>query len=139
MKKVSRFVTICLMLTFIITLVLSFTSNSYAKTDKKKSESSESSVSSSDMFDVMKDVNTPAEDEKVQGVINTIIGLLQVAGTGIALITITMMGLKYIMASPGEKADVKKQVIPIIIGCILLFGAVTLMSAIYDFAQKVLE
>lgn len=93
----------------------------------------------STMFNTMEGVNTPAKDEKVQDVINTIIGLLQIAGTGIALITITMLGIKYLMASPGEKADVKKQIMPIIIGCILLFGAVTLMSAVYKFSQNVLQ
>ncbi len=123
MKKVSKFLIVCLIILLFVN-VISFFYQTYAVNE---------------MFSVMEGVNTPAEDEKVQGVINTIIGLLQVAGTGIALITITMMGLKYIMASPGEKADVKKQVIPIIIGCILLFGAVTLMSAIYDFAQNVLK
>lgn len=96
-------------------------------------------ASVTDLIGTMEGVNTPAEDEKVQGVINTIIGLLQIAGTGIALITITMLGIKYLMASPGEKADVKKQIMPILIGCILLFGAVTLMSAVYNFSQEVLK
>lgn len=97
------------------------------------------SLAIADIKTTMKDANTPVEggaEEGIGEVINIIIGLLQIAGTGIALIVITMCGIKYIIASPGEKADIKKQIIPIIIGCILLFGAVTLMSAVYDFAQK---
>lgn len=74
-----------------------------------------------------------AADEKVGGIINTIIGLLQVAGSGISLIVITILGIKYILASPGEKADVKKSAMPIAIGCVLLFGAVNLIAAVESF------
>lgn len=76
---------------------------------------------------------------KIEGVINIVIGLLQVGGTGVALIVITMLGIKYILASPSEKADVKKQIMPIIIGCILLFGAMQLMVAVYKFSNDVLQ
>ena len=31
-----------------------------------------------------------------------------------------------------------KQILPIIFGCILLFGAMTLMSAVYKFSQEVM-
>lgn len=72
-------------------------------------------------------------------IINTIIGLLQVAGTGISIIVVTILGIKYLMASPSEKADTKKSIFPIIIGCVLLFGAVNLMSALYDFATNSFE
>lgn len=71
-------------------------------------------------------------------VINNVIGILQVVGSGLSIIVITMLGIKYILASPGEKADVKKSIMPIGIGCILLFGAVNLMAAVEEFS-KVLE
>ena len=38
------------------------------------------------------------------------------------------------LASPSEKADVKKQILPILIGCLLLFGAVNLVAIISDFS-----
>lgn len=72
-------------------------------------------------------------------IINNVIGLLQVAGTGISITVITLLGIKYILASPGEKADIKKTAIPIGIGCILLFGAVNLMAAVEEFSNTVLK
>lgn len=72
----------------------------------------------------------------IGGAINSIIGLLQVTGSGIALIVITILGIKYILASPSEKADVKKSIMPIIIGCVLLFGGVQLAGAIAHFASE---
>ena len=82
----------------------------------------------------MATANDMSEQGRIGKVINNVIGLLQMAGSGIALIVITILGIKYILASPSEKADVKKSIMPVIIGCILLFGAVNLMAAVATFA-----
>ena len=86
----------------------------------------------------LKEINTaPGTFDTTSGIggaINTIIGLLQVAGTGISLITVTFLGIKYVMAGVGEKAEIKKQATPIVIGCILLFGAVNIMAIVEKFA-----
>lgn len=66
--------------------------------------------------------------------INDVIGLIQLAGTGISVVVVTMLGIKYMLASPSEKADTKKMIMPILIGCVLLFGAVNLVAAIADFS-----
>lgn len=73
----------------------------------------------------------------ISGTINDVIGLLQIAGTGIALIVVTMLGIKYMLASPSDKADVKKQIMPILIGCFLIFGATMVVTAMIDIATVV--
>ena len=84
--------------------------------------------------DGMKNVGTTSVDTSsgIGMVINTAIRLIQVAGSGIALIMVTMLGIKYMLASANEKADVKKQAVPIIIGCVLLFAAVNMVAIIAD-------
>ncbi len=74
-------------------------------------------------------------DSNIAKTINSVIGVIQMVGTGISLIVITMLGIKYIIASPGEKAETKKQIMPILIGCVLLFGAVNLVAACADLSQ----
>lgn len=74
-------------------------------------------------------------DNGVIKAINSVIGLLQYAGSGIALIVITILGIKYILASPSEKADVKKSIMPILIGCVLLFGGVNLAGILATFTE----
>ena len=64
----------------------------------------------------------------MQTAIQQIVGALQLAGSGIALIMITWAGFKYMMASADAKADIKKQILPIVIGAVLLFGAVALVG-----------
>ena len=80
-----------------------------------------------------------SSDNSIGDIINTVIGLLQVAGTGIAVVVVSFLGIKYLLASPSEKADTKKSILPIVIGCVLLFGAVNLMAAVSDFADKALN
>lgn len=72
---------------------------------------------------------------EVTDVGNTIVGLIQVIGTIIAVVTLMIMGIKYMAASVEEKANYKKTMIPYIIGCILLFATVTIVSAIYQLIE----
>ena len=90
------------------------------------------------IIDSMKEASTPdGTDSGIAGSINDVIGMLQIAGTGIALVVVTMLGIKYMLAAPSEKANVKQQIMPILIGCILVFGAVTIVSAITDFSSVI--
>lgn len=72
---------------------------------------------------------------KTTKVINIVIGIIQVAGTGISLIVISLLGIKYLLASPSEKADVKKNIMPILIGCVLLFAGVQIAGIIENFTS----
>lgn len=90
-------------------------------------------IDATSIIDAMKEVNEVTDDDtKVGKVLNGIIKLIQYAGTGISIITVTWLGIKYMVASANEKADLKKQGIPIVIGCVLLFGASNLVGIIAD-------
>lgn len=81
----------------------------------------------------MKDVpnvNAGSTSGKIGSVLNAVIRLIQVAGTGVSVLTVTMLGIKYMLASTSEKADIKKMAMPIIVGCVLLFAAVNLVGII---------
>lgn len=88
------------------------------------------------LINTMQPVASGTTGTKTQTVINMVIGILQVAGTGISLIVISLLGIKYILASPSEKADVKKNILPILIGCVLLFAAVNIVSVIEKFTTS---
>ena len=76
---------------------------------------------------------------KLGNIINAVIGLIQVAGTGISMIMVTMLGIKYLLAAPSDKADVKKQIAPLVVGAIILFAAVNLVSIVATIADKTLS
>ena len=81
----------------------------------------------------MKDVPVVDEDStggNIGKVINGIIRLIQIAGTGVSVIIVTILGIKYMLASSSEKADIKKMAMPIVVGCVLLFAASNLVAII---------
>lgn len=75
----------------------------------------------------------------VMAVINDVIGLLQLAGTGISVVTITLLGAKYMLSSVEQKAEIKNRAMPVVIGCVILFGAVNLVAIVANFTNAVLK
>lgn len=53
-------------------------------------------------------------------------------GIVISVITLMIIGLKYMLASIEEKARYKETMFPYVIGCIILAGSTTILSYIYD-------
>ncbi|MBR3512355.1 MAG: hypothetical protein IKN74_05315 [Clostridia bacterium] len=64
--------------------------------------------------------------------LNTILGIVQIAGTGIALISITLTGIRYMLASVEDKAQTKKYLVGALIGSLLLFGGIGIMKIIQN-------
>lgn len=83
----------------------------------------------------MSEDTTPGGADKLGGVINAGIKVIQVAGTGISLIMVTVLGIRYLMAAPSEKGDVKKQIVPMVIGAVILFASVNLVQIIANFTE----
>ena len=65
-------------------------------------------------------------------IVNTILGIVQIAGTGIALISITLTGIRYMLASVEDKAQTKKYLVGALIGSLLLFGGIGIMKIIQN-------
>lgn len=99
-------------------------------------------VGSGDAITAMNNMaNTDLKDDtgKLGSIINAVIGLIQVAGTGISMIMVTVLGIRYLMAAPNDKADVKKQIVPLVIGAVILFAAVNLVDIIANMATDTLS
>lgn len=73
---------------------------------------------------------------RIRYVLNAVIKLIQIVGSGIAIIMVIVLGMKYMLASPGEKADYKKTAVPILIGCVLLFAASNIAGIIADVGME---
>ena len=53
----------------------------------------------------------------------SVIGFLQVASGIVAVLMIAIVGFNYIISTPEVKDEMKKKMLPIIIGIVLVFGA----------------
>lgn len=76
-------------------------------------------------------------DKSLKNVSNTVYNILLVAGTSIAVIMGAILGIKLMASGVEQKAEVKKLLIPYVVGCIVIFGgfgiwklAVTILQGI---------
>lgn len=76
-----------------------------------------------------------ANTSGVESLFDNIIRIVQVIGTGIAVIMLIVLAIKYLMAAPSEKADIKKGALVYVVAAVILFAAVNILSAIYDFSH----
>ena len=71
-----------------------------------------------------------------QNIVGTAINVIRIVGTGIAIIMLTYVAIKYMSAAPSEKAEFKKSATAMIVGAIVLFAASNILQVIANFANK---
>ena len=67
---------------------------------------------------------------------NSIVGVIRIVGTLVAVVILLILGIKYMMGSAEEKADYKKSMVPYIVGAILIFASSTIAGIVYDLANS---
>ena len=75
----------------------------------------------------------------VKNIGNNVLGIIQIAGTAIAVGMLLYLGIKYMLAAPEEKASIKKSSTIYLIGAVVLFAAVNIVSIIYTFATETIK
>lgn len=73
--------------------------------------------------------------EKVTNAAGQVLTIVRIVGMAVAVIMLTILGIKYVAASPNEKADYKKGMTVYVVGAVLLFGASALLSVIQKFVE----
>lgn len=68
-------------------------------------------------------------------IVSTVLRLVRIAGVGVAVAVLMHISVKYIIASAGDRADIKKYAWNYVVGALVLFGA----SGIVSIAQKFVE
>jgi len=71
---------------------------------------------------------------KIGGVI---VGTIQVIAVAIAVVMLVVIGVRYVTASPTEKADVKKTMLIYVAGALLLFAGSGLLGLIQSLADDI--
>lgn len=64
-----------------------------------------------------------------------ILNVVQIAGTAISLVALLILGMKYMLSSPNDKATIKEKLIPYVIGVIIFFAASNLVTIVIKFAM----
>lgn len=68
----------------------------------------------------------------LQGMAGKVLGLIQAATAVLAVILIAVFGFKFVLGSAQEKADYQKSFIPLIVGVVVVFAAVSIAKLIFS-------
>ena len=63
---------------------------------------------------------------------NGILQILSIVGSGLAIVFLIFLGIKYMMGSVEEKAEYKKTLLPYFIGAIFVFCASAIAGLAYN-------
>ena len=71
--------------------------------------------------------------EAIKNVGGTAIAILQVIGVTIAIAMLLFVAMKYMMAAPNERAEIKKNMVPYVVGAIIMFGITGFLTILSNF------
>jgi len=78
-------------------------------------------------------------DGMAQDIMKTMINVIRIVGTAASIITLTYLGMTYMMKAPEERAEFKKSATIYITGAILVFASSNILGLIYKFANANLK
>lgn len=86
-------------------------------------------------LDGFEDKSNTSIDKPVSKISGVILGVIRIIGLGVSIIMITYVAMKYMLAAPSDRADLKKTSIQYVIGAIVVFGATNILQVIIDVVQ----
>ena len=74
-------------------------------------------------------------DAPIKSILSAVLAVIRNVGVGIAFVMLMFIGCKYMLASAGERADIKKYAMNYVIGAIVMFAAATVVTIIKQFVD----
>ena len=109
---------------FLITMNVQYQSNAYTY-------SSDSGIYMADLtIDPSQYKPEPQQNTKMNSIVGTILGTLQVIGAFASVLGIALVGFQILLGSANDKADGKGKAIGFIIGAIMLFSITTIAKLV---------
>ena len=75
--------------------------------------------------------------KSAQNIIGALITIVRIIGTGVAIIMLIVLAIKYISAAPSDKAEIKKHAVVYVVGAVVLFAASGILGIIQQFASNI--
>lgn len=74
---------------------------------------------------------------KVQGRFVSVMSAVKIAAVCVAVVMLLALAMKYMVAAPGEKAEIKKSATVYVVGAIVLFGVSGILTIIEQFSSVI--
>ncbi len=115
--KIKGFIKIALM---VLIVIMIFSSIAYADNDNF-------SFSEINNQTAGEDIKNP-----VKKAVGAVMGAVRIIATGVAIVMISVVAMKYLMAAPGDRADMKKASIQYVVGAVIVFGAANILTILVN-------
>lgn len=93
-----------------------------------------------DFKSILKDTTSGTDSSnvstQVKSISQSVITIVQVIGVGVAVIMLIVLGMKYMVSAPEDKAQIKKHAVVYVIGAVVLFGASGILQLIKMLASS---
>lgn len=81
---------------------------------------------------------------KVNGVTNvvdniggTVISVIRIVSVTIAIVMLLVIAMRYMLSSPGDRADIKKHAVAYVVGAFILFGVTGILTILTKFSEQI--
>ena len=118
---------VCLVLLFIMIITI-------INITVQATDSTYSGARSVTQFDDIGDDTTTSET--MASWLGSALVIVQVVGSGVAIIMLVVIAIKYITSAPSDKASIKKQAVVYVIGAIVLFATSAILVIIREFSTN---
>ena len=126
-QKMKRIFAVVLM----ISCIFLISPKAFANNDPSKKDNGNFNFSSYD-----DPTNDSSADQIAQKTMGTAINVIRIVATGVSVVMLSYVGIKYMMAAPSEKAEFKKSATIFIVGAILIFAAGNILTIITNFTTN---
>lgn len=75
-------------------------------------------------------ISQPHIETGIAYTVGGVVSVVQIIGTAVAVGASIYLGIRYILSSVEEKADIKKKLIPFIAGVVIFYGATGILQLI---------
>lgn len=69
----------------------------------------------------------------------SILGVVQTVGMGVAVVMLVILGIKYIVSSPEDKATIKDKAVIYVVGAVIIFAASGLVGMLGKWATNTIK
>ena len=68
---------------------------------------------------------------------NVVLAIIRILGTVVAVITLMVIGIKFMFGSTEDKASYKETMVPYIVGAVMLFAIPNFLAVIFDLVSSI--
>ncbi|MBP3830936.1 MAG: hypothetical protein ILA02_00910 [Clostridia bacterium] len=81
--------------------------------------------------------NSIIDEEQLRTDASSIFKILTTIGITLSVIIGGILGIKFMMASAEDKAQIKEMLIPYVVGCVVIYGAVTIWMIVVKIMEQI--